>query len=145
MNVDEAKRLTSPCGLPCFHCPAHLAIKNEEIRKLVAQTLGIPEKEAQCKGCRPQKGKIAIIDKDKQCQLFQCSESKKVDFCNECADFPCNRFQPYADKANFPHNTKMFQLCMMKKLGFEQWSKEEAAKIWDKYRTEEFSFEKILF
>ena len=39
----------------------------------------------------------------------------------------------------------MYQLCMMKKLGFEKWATEEAAKIWDMYRTKPFDFDNILY
>jgi len=145
MEMDTAKTLTSPCGIPCFHCPAHLAVTNPEIRKLVAETLGIPEEKAACEGCRPQEGKIKVLNPDVQCKIFSCAAQKNVDFCYECDDFPCERFQPYADKAQFPHNTKMYQLCMMKKLGFQKWAEEEAAKIWDTYRTKPFDFENILY
>ena len=145
MDMETAKTLTSPCGIPCFHCPAHMAVANPEIRKMVAETLGIPEEKAACEGCRPQEGRIKVLNPDEQCRIFSCAAQKNVDFCNECDDFPCERFQPYADQANYPHNTKMYQLCMMKKLGFEKWAEEEAAKIWDTYRTKPFDFKNILY
>jgi hypothetical protein len=145
MDTDTAKKLTSPCGLPCFHCPAYLASTNPEIRKRVSENLGVPEEKAACEGCRPQEGRIKLLNPHEQCKIFSCAAQKNVDFCNECDDFPCERFQPYADKAQFPHNTKMYQLCMMKKLGFEKWAEEEAAKIWDTYRTKPFDFKNILY
>jgi len=92
MDKKTAKNLTSPCGLPCFHCVAYMATTNPEIRKKVSEALNIP-----------------------------------------------------ADKAYYPHNTKMYQLCMMKKLGFEKWIEEEAQKIWDTYRTKPFDFDNILY
>ena len=145
MDKEMAKELTSPCGLPCFHCPAYLAAKIPEIRKKTAEALGIPEEKATCEGCRRQEGRIRLLKPDEQCKIYQCVAGKEIEFCNQCADFPCERFQPYADKAHFPHNTKMYQLCMMKKLGFEKWAAEEAAKIWDKYRTTPFDFDNILY
>ena len=39
----------------------------------------------------------------------------------------------------------MYQLCMMKKLGFDKWAAEEAVKIWDTYRTKPFDFDYILY
>ncbi|GAG80032.1 unnamed protein product [marine sediment metagenome] len=51
-------------------------------------------------------------------------------------------------KNQFPistHNSKMYQLCMMKKLGFDKWAAEEAVKIWDTYRTKPFDFDNILY
>jgi len=145
MDTETAKRMTSPCGLPCFHCPSHLAANNPEIRKRVAEVLNVPEEKAVCEGCKPQEGRIKLLNPDKQCKIYQCVTDKKIDFCNECDDFPCERFHPYADKANFPHNSKMYQLCMMKKLGFEKWAVEEATKIWDTYRSKPFDFDNILY
>jgi hypothetical protein len=145
MDKETAKRLTSPCGLPCFHCVAYLARTNPEIRKRVSESLGIAEEKASCEGCKPQEGRIKLLKPDRQCKIFQCVTHKGIEFCNECDDFPCERFQPYADKAHFPHNTKMYQLCVMKKLGFDRWAEEEAVKIWDTYRTKPFDFDNILY
>ena len=144
MDIETAKKLTSPCGLPCFLCPAYLATTNPEIRKMVSANLGVPEEKASCEGCRPQEGRIKLLKPEHQCKIFSCVTEKGKEFCSECDDFPCERFQPYADKSHYPHNTKMYQLCMMKKLGFEKWA-EEAAKILDTYRTKPFDFDNILY
>ncbi|MBN1319637.1 MAG: DUF3795 domain-containing protein [Thermoleophilia bacterium] len=145
MEENNARMMSSPCGLPCFHCPTYLARENPEILERLAAALGIPPDKATCEGCRPHKGKIPLLNPEKTCEIFLCTTEKGIDFCHECDEFPCERFQPYADKANFPHNMKMYQLCMMKKLGFETWAEEKAAKIWDAYRTEPFSFDNILY
>lgn len=145
MDKKTAKKLTSPCGLPCFHCPVFLSKENPMIRKRMAEALGIPEEKATCEGCRPQEGRIKVLKSDQQCKIYGCVVEKGIEFCHECSDFPCERFQPYADRAQMPHNTKMYQLCMMKKLGFEKWAAEEAAKIWDAYRTKPFDFDNILY
>jgi len=145
MDKETAKKMTSPCGVPCFHCSAHLAVANPEIRKKVSEALNIPEEKATCKGCRSQEGRIELLKPQQQCEIYKCIIDKNLDFCNECENFPCERFQPYADQSHYPHNTKMYQLCMMKKLGIEKWAEEEAAKIWDTYRTEPFDFDNILY
>lgn len=145
MDKESARTMTSPCGLPCFHCTAYLAQKNPEMREKLAAALSVPLDKAACEGCRPQKGRITVLNPEKTCKIFLCVGEKGIDFCHECDDFPCERFQPYADQANFPHNTKMYQLCMMKKLGLEAWAEETAAKIWDTYRTEPFDFDNILY
>ena len=145
MDKQRAQRMTAPCGIPCFHCPVHLASTNPDIRKAVAKQLGVPEEKASCEGCRPAGGHCKVLRSEEACRIHQCAEQRGVAFCFECDDFPCHRLQPYADKASFPHNTKMFQLCMIKKLGIEKWANEEAVKIWDTYRSEPFSFDKILY
>ena len=145
MDKDFAKKMTSPCGLPCFHCTAYLATKSPEVKKKLSEALNIPEERVVCNGCRPQEGRIKLLKPDQQCKIFKCVTEKNIDFCHECDNFPCERFQPYADKAHYPHNTKMFQLCMMKKMGFEKWAEEEAARILDVYRTKPFDFDNILY
>ncbi len=145
MDKETAKTMTSPCGLPCFHCSAHLARENPEIREKLAAALGLPSHRIRCDGCRPQEGRIPLLNPEKTCKLFRCAEERGIDFCHECDDFPCERFQPYADQAHYPHNTKMYQLCMMKKLGLEVWAAEKATKVWDAYRTKPFDFDNILY
>lgn len=145
MDKESVKNMTSPCGLPCFHCPVHLAKENPEIREKLATMLGVEPDKAICNGCRTQMGRIAFLNAEKTCKIFLCAEEKGIDFCHECDNFPCERFQPYADQAHLPHNTKMYQLCMMRKLGLEQWAAEHAVKIWNKYGTEPFDFGNILY
>ena len=145
MDNETLKTMSSPCGLPCFHCAAYLAREDPEILERLVSTLGVSPDKATCKGCRPQDGKIPLVNPKRTCEIVLCTNKKGIDFCHECDDFPCGRFQPYADQAHFPHNMKMYQLCMMKKLGFEAWAKNNAAQIWDIYRTVPFSFDNILY
>lgn len=145
MDKKKAKEMTSPCGLPCFHCPAYLAKENPDILQRLVTTLGVPPEKVICEGCRLQEGRIPLLNPERTCEIFLCTGKKDIDFCHECDSFPCGRFQPYADQAHFPHNMKMYQLCMMKKLGFEVWAEEKAAEIWDTYRSKPFSFDNILY
>lgn len=145
MDKETLKTMTSPCGLPCFHCAAYLAKENQEIKEQLVAVLGVSPDKATCNGCRPQEGKIPVVNPERTCEIVLCTSEKGIDFCNQCDDFPCGRFQPYADQSHFPHNMKMYQLCMMKKLGFEEWAENHAARIWDTYRTVPFSFDNILY
>jgi hypothetical protein len=37
---------------------------------------------------------------------------------------------PYADQATArPHNTKLFNLCLIKKIGLDQWAKDKALNV----------------
>jgi hypothetical protein len=41
---------------------------------------------------------------------------------------------PYADKAlEVAHNTKIFNLCLIKKMGLELWAKTKAKSVGDTY------------
>lgn len=134
MNYRE---MTAPCGLDCFNCPVFLANDNEKIRAMVAAKMGIPPEQAVCKGCRGEKGKCPIIPVS--CHVYPCAEEKGLESCADCADFPCDHLHPYADRAaNLPHNTKVFNLCLIKKMGLETWAKDKARSVRNVYFSEKW-------
>jgi hypothetical protein len=50
------------------------------------------------------------------------------------ACFNCIVLHPYADKASeLPHNTKVFNLCLIKRMGLESWAKDKAKKVKNEY------------
>ena len=129
MNYEE---MTAPCGLACFNCIVYLANKNQKLREMVSKKTGIPIEEAVCKGCRGENGKCPILPIE--CRVFPCTENRGIKFCFECSDFPCDYLHPYADKASeVPHNTKVFNLCLIKKMGLESWAKDKARSVNDEY------------
>ena len=127
-------QLTAPCGLDCFNCPLYLANGNESWREAIAKKLNIPKSKAYCPGCRAVKGAPVCHGMDEPCLVYRCIEEKGHEFCFECDEFPCDRLHPYADKAReVPHNTKMFNLCLIQKMGLEEWAKEKAKEVKDTY------------
>ena len=70
MDIESAKKLTPPCGFPCFYCPAYLATTSPEIKKRVAETLDVSEEKASCEGCKPQEGRIKLLKPQEQCKRF---------------------------------------------------------------------------
>jgi hypothetical protein len=130
----DYKYMTAPCGLDCFNCPVYLAGENEKLREAVAKYLNLPLEQAVCGGCRAEKGAPAAEGLNGKCNVYQCTEKKGISFCCDCSDFPCDHFQPYADRAAVvPHNYKVFNLCLIKKMGFEAWAKDKAKSVRDTY------------
>ena len=127
----DKKLLTAPCGLDCFNCPSYQDNITEEYKKKVSEYLKIPVEETPCKGCRDEKGncKFAI---NNQCATWNCVQEKSIDYCNECADFPCDKLMPTQEGANYPHNMKLYNLCRMMLVGIDGWI-EESAEIRKKY------------
>jgi len=127
--------MSAPCGLDCFNCIGYLANENSEMIHLISKTLSISleqAKQAVCKGCRNQEGNIPFAPM--KCNVYPCAEKKKVAFCYECSDFPCDYLHPYADQASkVPHNTKVFNLCLIRKLGLESWVKDKAKNVRETY------------
>jgi hypothetical protein len=126
--------MTAPCGLDCFNCPMYLAKENEELRKTIAKRLNMPEEKASCDGCRSQGGAIKNLGRHEPCNVYKCIDQKGIAFCCECVDFPCDHLHPYADRASeVPHNTKVFNLCLIKKMGLEAWAEEKAKSVKSTY------------
>jgi hypothetical protein len=72
------------------------------------------------------------------CATLDCVKEKGVELCTECSNFPCALLAPTADGAkNYPHNLKVYNLCLIKQTGIEHWI-EEAATIRKRYFTNTF-------
>jgi hypothetical protein len=120
--------MTAPCGLACFDCVVYLANEDEDLREMLSKQFGIPAEKIGCDGCRGVEGKCPVVPVE--CRVYPCAEEKGVNFCCDCPDFPCDLLHPYADKADsLPHNTKVFNLCLIKKMGLESWAKNKAKKV----------------
>jgi hypothetical protein len=127
-------QMTAPCGLACFNCVVYLANENPKIRTLVAEQLGLEPEKVGCQGCREEKGKCPVLPGE--CNIYACTEARGVKFCSDCSDFPCDLLHPYVDQADkLPHNTKVFNLCLIKKMGLETWAKTKAKAVTETYFT----------
>ena len=73
------------------------------------------------------------------CNVYKCINTKDFDFCCDCSDFPCDHLHPYADQAaERPHNTKVFNLCLIKKMGLKSWAENKARDVKRTYFRGEF-------
>ena len=111
---EELNKWHAPCGIYCKRCPG-------------AEVYN-------CNGCRAQEG---CIRKYPECQTYECVKSKGSEFCYECKDFPCEKLQPILNFEIFgPHNSKVYNLIMIQKLGLEEWDKicEEKSDLYYKGR-----------
>ncbi|NMC77684.1 MAG: DUF3795 domain-containing protein [Candidatus Methanofastidiosa archaeon] len=133
------RELTAPCGLDCFNCLAYLANDNEEIRKKLASYVGLTYEEAVCKGCRKDNG-CRFLHMAEPCRVFKCVNSKHIETCADCPEFPCDNLHPYADRAmELPHNLKVFNLALIRKMGMDKWAQEKAKHVRGKYFNEKFN------
>ena len=95
------------------------------MRNRIAQAQGIPVEEVfLCDGCRPLEGRAPGAGGDSVCETYACSLARGVEFCYQCADFPCTRIAPCADRAQeIPNNTKVYHLVLLEKEGIDTWLK----------------------
>lgn len=139
--------LTAPCGLDCFNCHFYLAPENPEAMAQVealSQRFEVPVDVMLCKGCRAHDGRIPlqqhVFGVDHRCAAYECGKEKAVRFCSDCGDFPCDHLHPYADMAGeVPHNTKVFNLCLIRKMGIEKWAESKAKAVRTTYFTQPWS------
>ncbi len=115
--------LVAPCGIDCVNCELYAENNRMDVVERMAQMTGKSVEEIKCKGCREQGGCTIHAD----CKTLACVQEKGIDFCHECADFPCTRLQPMKQGAErTPHNLKVYNLCRLKALGMEKFLNEAA-------------------
>jgi hypothetical protein len=118
MDKQERLDLVAPCGIDCGTCELNICRDNPALARYLLG-IGIPEDRIPCDGCRKEEGGCPVIGG--ACATYLCITEKGHDFCFECSDFPCNKLQPAADRAEtLPHNTKVFNLCTIQKKGVEE-------------------------
>jgi hypothetical protein len=132
------EKIIAPCGLDCFNCELYESNVTPEFQEMIANKLKIPQNLVKCKGCGNGSQCLFLDLQGKTCSTLKCAQEKGVKYCFECDEFPCMMLMPLADGASqYPHNIKLFNLCMMKKMGVENWM--EAAKTIKKdYFTKKF-------
>ena len=129
----ESIELATPCGLYCGACTVFKARGDTARTEKIAQAMGIPVEQVNCRGCRAEKGLIKFMGEP--CPTYECLAQKGLQFCYECEDFPCLKLAPCADKAqSLPHNTKIYNLVLLQKLGFQKWLP-IAQQTWRRYFT----------
>jgi hypothetical protein len=110
------RELIAPCGMNCRLCSGYLAYSK-----------GIPKKRGKiihCAGCRPRNKQCAYL-------MRNCSalREKKIDFCFECADFPCNRLMHTDERYKKNFNASLIEnLYEIKSAGLDQFIKDQKEK-----------------
>lgn len=129
-NIDYTT-LTAPCGLPCFSCPMYLARKDGPLTAALADFFALPQDQIGCSGCRENNGNCSHLPM--ACRVYPCTQNRQLHNCSQCEDFPCDLLHPYRDMAELFHNTKMFNLCLISRMGLEEWAAGKASSVLDTY------------
>ncbi len=134
--------IVSPCGLNCSKCQVYKDNITPELQEQISKSTPFKKEDITCEGCTSGNPCVSLKLQNKECATLNCSTQKGVNYCFECKDFPCEHLMPTAEGANiFPHNTKLYNLCIMKKIGVEEWSK-VSEDIKRKYFTTKFEIGK---
>jgi hypothetical protein len=116
--TNDRLQLVAPCGIDCGNCSLNMCKDDPAMmNRLIAR--GIPREKLPCEGCRNIGGDCPVISGT--CETYACVSRMAVDFCYECADFPCSRLCPSSQRADvLPHNLKVFNLCTIERIGPER-------------------------
>lgn len=115
-------KIVAPCGIDCFNCEMYEKNVTEAFQARLAATLNVAKERITCKGCIDGNQCLMLDLRGEKCKTLTCVKEKGVDYCFQCDNFPCENLMPIADKAAvYPQNFKLYNLCMMKKLGVEGW------------------------
>lgn len=82
------------CGLDCSKCDILEASTNPEVAQKIAdwfrkeKNIDVKVEDIRCMGCRGDRTKHWSPD----CWILQCCvDKKRLEFCSECGDFPCEK------------------------------------------------------
>lgn len=122
--------MVAPCGIDCGICELYTCGHDHELfNRLVAMEM--PREKLPCDGCRSVIGKCPVIGE--VCETYKCTLEKKVEFCFDCGEFPCEKLHPAANRSEIlPHNMKVFSLCTIKRIGLAAFV-EKSAEIKRRY------------
>ena len=81
---------------------------------------------SKCPGCSGEN----FLAKHPQCGVLSCSQRKEIEYCYQCADFPCKKYDG-ADQADsfITHLNQFKDLDKAKSLGIDAYQAELAEKI----------------
>lgn len=151
MDRQELLNFVAPCSLLCYTCTACKDGPVVESAKTLLQYLDgyldfkeltLPEQfrwmmsdleifmdklesfaSRQCNGCRA--GASAAAGCVPGCVVPDCAKSRNVDFCAECADFPCTYAQNFLNSQNRPLAKDWEQGTQrLREVGLEQYFEE---------------------
>jgi len=125
----DALKLAGICGLYCGTCPSYLAWQKNDVEQLArrARYEGVPVEEVRCDGCLSDR----VLPSCTVCNagFRQCAREKKVTWCFECNDFPCQRLRDFRDAHivnGISHHARVIDdLQYMQEHGIEPWVEEQ--------------------
>jgi len=101
------QNLLAPCGLYCGECEGF--------------------QDERCGGCLSRKG--LCLKYTKTCRIYTCCvDKRKLRFCSECEDFPCNKLAKFFDTPLW-YQEVVNNLRRISKAGSETFLKEEVKRV----------------
>jgi ribosomal protein L40E len=118
MPPDTDKKLAAVCGLFCAACHAFIGTReNPERLNAMAKRLGRPVEDLHCHGCRSETRSFFCRE---ICTMAKCAAGKGVEFCGDCAEYPCKGLKEFQSLA--PHRIELWKSqARIREAGWETW------------------------
>jgi hypothetical protein len=121
----------SICGLNCARCDMYQAGHGDEkLRDEIVEWFRKERDEAvrpeqiRCEGCR---GPLhAHWSSD--CTMMSCAKQRGLEYCFQCADFPCEMLIDFASDGVSHHKRTVENMKKMKEIGIDVWVSEQKKK-----------------
>jgi predicted RNA-binding Zn-ribbon protein involved in translation (DUF1610 family) len=104
------------CGLYCGACDV-LQANSAGTYEALARAWGMESDGLRCHGCKSEVNAVYCLD----CDIKACAESKGIEFCFECVDYPCQRLVSFRNDQHAHHSIVLQNLGEIRKLGTEAW------------------------
>ena len=124
-SPNDWRKVIGICGLYCRTCPKYLAHRENDVEylKQTSRETGIPVEEIRCDGCLSDR--LYPTCKDCRPGFRRCAKEKKVTWCFECRDFPCQRLHDFLNVHivnGISHHARLIEeLRYLKEHGGKQW------------------------
>lgn len=113
----ENFRYDSYCGLFCGSCFVMLSYQQKRLIVPERWRNQITDMKMTCHGC-----KSSDVFKNCQgCQIRPCAQAKNLEFCIECADYPCALYEGIHEANYAHHNVAVCRMHIMKEKGIHAW------------------------
>ena len=103
--------LFAACGLNCGLCPNFHLHTNGKFK---------------CPGCAGE----GFSEAHPSCGILSCCQCKDIEFCYECEEFPCEKYNSWGDSDSFiTHRNHITDMEKAKQIGIEAYITEQNEKI----------------
>ena len=118
----------SVCGLNCVVCDIYMAAHGDEGKRRELVDWFKKEHDLDvdivCDGCRGPLDRHWSPD----CVFLPCAGVKRVDYCFECAEFPCGKVEEFREDGHDHHRRTVENMERMRETGLEAWIEEQRRK-----------------
>ena len=114
------------CGLNCGACPVGMAndVGDLDELKSMAESWDRTPEELLCSGCKSEVTATFCTSR----HMRECARDKGLEFCVDCADFPCEIITAFRNDDASHHSAVLSNLEMIGEIGVEAWLAAEAVR-----------------